>query len=632
MGNNRGQVPPTPTPSVVAPAPLHSARNNNKSYEVYGNSSKALHLGGNLYGSDSVNLNVKQYSKVIFYTAQTFAGSVNIDEGEVWFDEFGDFGGGQIYVGVNDIFDARTAKLFISDSNGGKTVSQNITINDAAGAQYRVLGGLNSSGVNTYSGSVTLNGDVDLYATSGGTVDFSGAISGDNTKLVYIVGGGTVRYSTAQGYEGNTTITDGTLAIGSGGDLTSSSVYLGGAASSARLLMEANAADLDRTIHVVGGGGTRTIQTSDNVVLSGSINLSESLTLTSDAGTVTVSGTVNMNTNGERDLNVGGAGNTTISGAINSTTGASEINKSGAGTLTLAGDNAGELFKVHIYEGAIALNSANALGSGYGDKVNFDASGTLQVNADVGPASLGLRVANGVTATIDVNAGNTFTVATLANISGSGTFTKTGDGTLTLTGNSSGLSGTLNLTEGTISGSGSVSSLTQTGGILSPGNSPGTLTLGNATWTSGTYLWEINDLNGTEGADPGWDFVNVTGGLTIGAGYELAIDDLGALAGWDSAASYSWRVVAVADGLTAQSVNNLVLNTSAWNSNPYAGTFSIRHEDLGGGSGEIWLDYAGAPLDPGSSVPEPTTISLALLSGLVLYSMGRQNRKKRQTA
>ena len=67
------------------------------------------------------------------------------------------------------------------------------------------------------------------------------------------------------------------------------------------------------------------------------------------------------------------------------------------------------------------------------------------------------------------------------------------------------------------SGGGTVGALTiSSGGILAPGNSPGTLNAGNTTWAGGgSLLWEINQSSATKGTDPGSDWVNITGTLTI---------------------------------------------------------------------------------------------------------------------
>ena len=71
----------------------------------------------------------------------------------------------------------------------------------------------------------------------------------------------------------------------------------------------------------------------------------------------------------------------------------------------------------------------------------------------------------------------------------------------------------------TLMGSGTISAGTVTiasGGVHSPGNSPGIQTVANETWQSGgTYLWEINNWNGTAGTN--FDRIVATGTLDVQA-------------------------------------------------------------------------------------------------------------------
>ena len=69
------------------------------------------------------------------------------------------------------------------------------------------------------------------------------------------------------------------------------------------------------------------------------------------------------------------------------------------------------------------------------------------------------------------------------------------------------------------------------GSVLSPGNSPGTLSTGSQTWEDGgAFLWEINDSGGNQGADPGWDWLDITGTLDLSSltagGFTIDIDSL----------------------------------------------------------------------------------------------------------
>ena len=60
------------------------------------------------------------------------------------------------------------------------------------------------------------------------------------------------------------------------------------------------------------------------------------------------------------------------------------------------------------------------------------------------------------------------------------------------------------------------------------------MSTGAQTWEDGgTYLWEINasnDAGGTQGADPGWDWLDITGTLELGGlsagGFTIDIDSL----------------------------------------------------------------------------------------------------------
>src|SRR3954462_14698398 len=77
--------------------------------------------------------------------------------------------------------------------------------------------------------------------------------------------------------------------------------------------------------------------------------------------------------------------------------------------------------------------------------------------------------------------------------------------------------GTLTVSSGQfLAGGGSVQGLVNLSGNISPGASPGTLTTGPSTWNGGAhYVWQVNNPTNTTGADPGWDLVNIVGGLNL---------------------------------------------------------------------------------------------------------------------
>jgi hypothetical protein len=163
------------------------------------------------------------------------------------------------------------------------------------------------------------------------------------------------------------------------------------------------------------------------------------------------------------------------------------------------------------------------------------------------------------------------------------------------------------------------------GSTLSPGNSPGTLTdSGAVTYGGGgTYLWQMNQADGTAGADPGWDLDSITGALNIAAtsGNKFNIDitslttgdAAGPASDFDPTQSYSWVIASAAGGITAFDPTAFNLETSHF-ANSYSGTFGIATS-----GNNLELTYTGAP------VPEPTGIAAAIAAGTV----GLLSRRRR---
>lgn len=532
-------------------------------------------------------------------------------------------GSGLIYLGNTSGSDDAKIDIGTSDVN----LANSITVRSTGGTKTIENATSGGSRAVTFSGNISLLGYVNVDSSTDETITLGGVASGTGGMVKR--GFGNTIMTKANTFSGGMFIDEGTLTIGSGGDLTAvTTIDLGSTlhnagAGGAEFALASGAGAIDRNIAVKSGTGSRTISSAANNTISGNITLDKAVTVDSSAGTLTLSGGINLSNSGNNTMTVQGNGNVTMSSTISAASGASKISKTGSGSLTISGNNTSE-YMLDISAGTVNLNSANALGAGYSDKVNFYGTSVMNVNANVGPANLGLTVADGATATLNVAGGNTFSVATLTSMDSAGAFTKTGAGTMKLNGNSSDFDGDLTLSAGTLMGVATVGGdFIQTGGTFAPGNSPGTFTvLGNATWTSGTYLWETTTLpSGTAGTD--WDLVDISGSLTIGAGYTVNIDDLNALPGWDPTppATYSWLIAEADGGITG--FDNLGLNIAGWdvNATDPAYGFSLRQS-----GNQIYLDYGETDEeppdpDPGSAVPEPNTLSFSMLAGLVIFSL-----------
>jgi autotransporter-associated beta strand protein len=180
----------------------------------------------------------------------------------------------------------------------------------------------------------------------------------------------------------------------------------------------------------------------------GSLVLGASQTWNAASGALSVSAGVNL---GANTLTVNGANATTLSGVV---TGNGGISRSGSGTLTLSGNNTftGGL---SISGGTVTLGNAGALNSTTPNAVSMS-GGTLNINgngvtiSDLSGSS-GTVNNNGANATLTVNkaSGSSAFSGVLANGTGTLGLTKSGAGTLVLSGANT-YSGTTTISAGTL--------------------------------------------------------------------------------------------------------------------------------------------------------------------------------------
>jgi autotransporter-associated beta strand protein len=296
---------------------------------------------------------------------------------------------------------------------------------------------------------------------------------------------------------------------------------------------------------------------SGNNAYNGLIELNNGTNrINSDAGTLTVSAFANGLRDG-RDLLVGGAGNTVISGALDGN-GTGRMTKDGSGTLTISAAN--------TVNGGVTVGAGTLVVSESG---SITASATTSVIISNGAS---LRY-NGSTAlslgSVDLGAGG-------------------GPGRAVLGG-----TGTIN----------SAVTLDSLNDVLSPGNSPGlqNFATGQA-WSSFTYDWELNNFTGTT-AGVDFDQISVTGSLDLsGTSYGLNVLSLTAGNVPGNVANFTevnttWTILSASGGITGFDASEWSLGTNNFST----GT---------GVLGSFYVDQVGNDLTLNYVVPEPSTYAL----------------------
>jgi fibronectin-binding autotransporter adhesin len=530
----------------------------------------------------------------------------------------------------------------------------------SADASTRTLGNVWTPGngtSNTIFGSST-TGDLiltDATSFSLGTSIKTFTINNGNTTLAKVftnvstsngitkTGAGRLLLTGSSTYTGVTTIDAGTL--------NAAIIANGGTASS--IGQSSNLA-----ARVVFGGGTlqytgSTAASTDRLFTIGNANAN---TATVDASGVSV-GTLSFTSGGSiafgntnaHTLTLTGSntGNNTFSPTIGDNSGATNVVKDGGGTWVLSGNNSYS-GGTTLSNGLLQLNNNNALGSSSGQlTVN---GGVLNLNdhsisvgnlTGSGGTIWNNIASNAVTLTIgngNAGGGNYAGVIADRNVgggTGTGTvaLTKTGNGTITLSGTNtytgattinggtllvtgstaSGSAVTIN-NSGTLGGTGIVSGTVQvnSGGTLSPGTSPGTLTTGAVTLANGSIF--AVDLTAASGND-----LLVAPSVTLGTlvtGPSLSLNITGTLS--------MGQQFFIVDNTGANAVSGVFAQGATITSGQY--TFLIDYlADFGTssatGGNDIMLQV--------TAIPETSTWVIAALALGAIGVMGRRRFKKK---
>ena len=529
--------------------------------------------------------------------------------------------------------DAGDVTFNVADGTDASDLTVSAVLTNVAGIVKQGAGTMLATNV-TYTGATTVDGGVLVLDESdntynGGAININNGatLRLDNQTGTYLFGGDSFNFGASGGntleivsghnhvWSGNNTVTTNG---GTENTLTGSNINTNSGGSAGTL-----------TFNIADGTDARDLIVSTTI---------------SNGGGITKTG----------------AGTLSLTGA-NSYTGDTNIN-GGVLELQATGGYGFLSSNVHnINNGSTLLFTRNG-GNGFvldaGDTINFGSSGGGTLDTNV--ASSNNFVVRGSTVTtaggeqntingsfnMDSGGPVTFDVAAgtdavdlkvnalLANSQG---IVKSGAGTMELTFNNT-YSGTTTINAGTLvvsgahttagaytvnsggtlAGSGSLDAAVAVNGVLSPGNSPGTLSTGSQTWNNGgSYLWEINDIAGGEGADPGWDWLDITGTLTINPTFTIQITSLttgnvsGLADGFDyTGLSYldpyaSFTIATATGGVTGFDISDFNLDDSAF-LNPKVG-WSISLDEI---NNDIVLNAF--------FVPEPSSTALLGLGGLAL--------------
>lgn len=622
---------------------------SNKNGVAISFSAGSLDLSGSakeLGGTSSLNGNVTLTSTTLYLSQSSVingTGTLSINGGTVA-TVFGSTGGSStINKDVNfsnSVTLTGASGKSLKFDTGALTGNGTLTTTGNGGVQ------LNSTTLSTYSGNIVNStlltasaqslAAVSAVSTSSNFTIDNKAVNTGATVTANITGTGAV-FKTSEGDVNLTGTNDfsGGLTLTAGGVLVNAANGLGTGTITA--------ANANSKVGLASDSGSSV--SLNNAVNTGISSTSVMAFVPTASKVITLNGSVS----GSGVLKVGGGGDLVVANSANSYSGGTEI---GTGRILIANDA--------------------ALGSG---NVNFGTSNNsyLVATANLTSSRAFTLSGTGYTANINTNGSNVSLSGVISAISTGGNLNKLGTGTLSLS-NTNTYSGTTTISAGTLelTAAGSInnsSEITLNGGtfknnssvaltapltinsgtiggtnfsgvalnigtnqLVSPGDSPGTMSAGATTFsTGGSYIWEINNATGTAGTN--WDLLTTSSlslaGLSSG-GFTVSLTTLstpsntpGQAGNFSNALSQNFLFVDSATTITSFAGTAFYVESSAFQ-NTHSGTWSIKRGDdasiTSGDDSQLYVSYTAA-------IPEPA--AFGIFSGLGAIGLLLQRRRRK---
>jgi autotransporter-associated beta strand protein len=405
------------TGPVVFTGGVTSTAAGNKTLSLTGSSTANNTISGNITnGSGTLSVSKSGIGRWVLSGTNTYTGTTTLSGGTLALGNDSALGTGTFLLGsasveasggprtlANTVTHQGTAILNGTQSltftgAWNMTGSRTLTVNTANGA---TLTGNVTIGENNLARTLTINGNGNLVIS--GVVRNGTGSGADNLSKS---GNGMLSLTANNTYTGTTTLSAGTLTIGSNQALGTGTFVLSGGT----LASLGGPRSISNTVTLAGNAA---LASSSNVTFTGQTTLTGSRTFTSNAGAIATFSNINLSNSGtSRTLTITGSGDTRILGVIanGGTSTAGAITKSGTGTLTMEGTNS--------YGGTTTVSG-----------------GTLEVrnSAALGTTSGGTSVASGATLAIagGISSGENLTL-TGSGVSGNGALRNlSGNNTLT---------------------------------------------------------------------------------------------------------------------------------------------------------------------------------------------------------